>query len=253
MSTHRWIKFWPQDYEGDTALRVCSLAAQGLWMRLLCAMHRSEPYGHLTVNGKGATTRQIAALSGTSEREAARLIAELEDAGVLSRDDGGTIYSRRLVRDKATSDTAREHGKQGGNPNLKPPYKGVDKGEGKPGGLTPPVKHQEAEAEAETEDTSLRSVSPARAARSLPSDPRGFAEFWDAYPAKVGKAAARKAFPKAVKAAGGDPAQIVFGLKARLHLFPNDPQFIPNPATWLNQGRWDDDPDTLFARSQRSN
>ena len=30
----------------------------------------------------------------------------------------------------------------------------------------------------------------------------------DAYPAKVGKAAARKAFPRAVKAAGGDTAQI---------------------------------------------
>ena len=57
----------------------------------------------------------------------------------------------------------------------------------------------------------------------------------------------------AVKAAGGDPDAIVFGLKARLHLFPPDPQFIPNPATWLNQGRWDDDPDTLFARTQRSN
>jgi len=94
--------------------------------------------------------------------------------------------------------------------------------------------------------------SRARRPRAAHPEPKGFAEFWGLYPAKVGKAAARKAWPRAVQQAGGDPNDIVFALKARLHLFPDDDRFIPNPATWLNQGRWEDDPDTLFARNQRS-
>ncbi len=25
-------------------------------------------------------------------------------------------------------------------------------------------------------------------------------------------------------------------------VWPADPQFVPHPSTWLNQGRWQDDP-----------
>jgi hypothetical protein len=87
--------------------------------------------------------------------------------------------------------------------------------------------------------------------RATASGSSGFNEFWKYYPAKVGKQAALKAWPRALKAVGGDPDQIVFALKVRLHLF--NPEFTPNPATWLNQGRWEDDIDVLFARSERKN
>lgn len=94
------------------------------------------------------------------------------------------------------------------------------------------------------------SNSRARGPRASVPLPTGFEEFWNLYPAKVGKGAALKAWPKAVRQAGGDPSEIILALKARLHLF--NPDFVPNPATWLNQGRWEDDPETLFARSNRS-
>lgn len=151
MTEHRWSKFWWQDYEGDDALRVVSLAAQGLWMRMLCAMHKGTPYGHLTVNGRAPTARQIAMMASATEREVAKLLTELEEAGVFSRTEEGIIYSRRMVRDKAVSDKAREDGKRGGNPSLRNPNRG---------GLTPPDNGGgytlEAEAEAEAEaDTPL--------------------------------------------------------------------------------------------------
>jgi len=249
LSTHRWLKFWPQDWQTDPGLRSCSLAARGLWIECVAIMHGADPYGHLAVNGSMPSPKRLAIMVGSTEREVERLLIELEEAGVFSRDVTGTIYSRRMVRDARASHEGREAVAKRWAKKYRDDTPTVEPN-------TPPNRAPcslETEAEAETEDTSLRSVSPARAPRSLPPDPRGFAEFWAAYPAKVGKAAARKAFPRAVKAAGGDPDAIVFGLKARLHLFPPDPQFIPNPATWLNQGRWDDDPDTLFARTQRSN
>lgn len=68
-----------------------------------------------------------------------------------------------------------------------------------------------------------------------------FAEFYLAYPRKVGKEAARRAFEKAAK--GTNPALIVAGAR-RFASDPNlpDKQFIPHPASWLNAGRWDDEP-----------
>jgi hypothetical protein len=80
----------------------------------------------------------------------------------------------------------------------------------------------------------------------VPSKPKtdgaDFAEFWDRYPRKVGKDAARKAFAKAMKAAR--PDDVMFGLSQQLpSLQSKDPQFIPHAASWLNQGRWTDEPE----------
>lgn len=85
---------------------------------MICVMHEAETYGHMEVNGKPANTRQIAALARISEKEAARLIAELEDAGVFSRADDGSIYSRRMVRDWGYELKHKAWGKTGGNPDL---------------------------------------------------------------------------------------------------------------------------------------
>ena len=72
-----------------------------------------------------------------------------------------------------------------------------------------------------------------------------FQAFWSTYPKKAGKIAAEKAFEKAVKTVG-NPTPILEGAR-RLRDDPNLPtgaeaRFIPHPATWLNQGRWEDDP-----------
>lgn len=68
-----------------------------------------------------------------------------------------------------------------------------------------------------------------------------FDAFWEAYPRRTAKKAARKAFAKAAR--DTDPAVIVEGAR-RMAVDPNLPEltFIPHPATWLNQGRWDDPP-----------
>lgn len=73
--------------------------------------------------------------------------------------------------------------------------------------------------------------------------PPGFDRFWTAYPKKVGKDAAAKAFAKRKP----DEALLVVMLDAvgRQCASPawkkDGGQFIPNPATWLNQGRWQDE------------
>jgi len=96
-----------------------------------------------------------------------------------------------------------------------------------------------AEESREEKRTTKTSSPAAPATVRLP--PGAFDQFWQLYPKKVGKDAARKAFTTAVRRAGLEP--IVLGVK-RYAADPNLPerQYVPNPATWLNQGRWDDEP-----------
>lgn len=83
---------------------------------------------------------------------------------------------------------------------------------------------------------------PARKGPTQTEIARGFLAFWAAYPKRAGKDAAGKAFTKAMARIGGeDPlATIMAGIERALPGW-DDPQFIPHPATWLNQGRWEDD------------
>src|SRR5215472_4767432 len=116
---HRWLKFWPQDWMADPGLQSCSLAAQGLWIRLLCVMHDATPRGHLLINGLPPTSQQISKIIGKNLEEIRSLLLELKRAKVYSRDGDGVIFSRRMVRDTAASEYGKRTGKLGGNPILR--------------------------------------------------------------------------------------------------------------------------------------
>lgn len=65
-----------------------------------------------------------------------------------------------------------------------------------------------------------------------------FAAFYRAYPRKVARMAAEKAYAKARNSATAE--NILAGL-ARFE-FPADPKYTPHPASWLNGRRWEDEP-----------
>ena len=102
-----WMKWYPADWRADPMLRMCSFAARGLWADMIALMHEAEPYGHLVIAGVNPTPRQLASVLGGTEREVAKLLAELEAAGVFSKEADGTIYSRRMVRDRVRSEEGR--------------------------------------------------------------------------------------------------------------------------------------------------
>lgn len=75
-----------------------------------------------------------------------------------------------------------------------------------------------------------------------PPSPPGFDEFWQQYPAKVAKPAALKAWRK-LKPGQDLQATIQHDIAKRKASDPKWEQgFIPNPATYLNQARWEDQP-----------
>jgi len=118
MTGNPWDKFFWNDWESDPALRLCSMAAQGLWMRCLCIAAKAEPRGFLTVNGIPLDANGLARLTGEPESSVETWLSELDRNGVFSRDRKGRIYSRRMVRDHKKAQTARKNGKLGGNPKL---------------------------------------------------------------------------------------------------------------------------------------
>jgi len=69
-----------------------------------------------------------------------------------------------------------------------------------------------------------------------------FTQFWKAYPRKVGKAAALKSWK--TKKPPLDKCLRTLSLLVKTDQWMReDGRYIPHPATWLNQGRWDDVPE----------
>lgn len=52
------FQFYPNDWRSDTNLRLCSLAAQGLWMDMLCLMFMAPIRGTLTTSKKTSKNKQ---------------------------------------------------------------------------------------------------------------------------------------------------------------------------------------------------
>lgn len=109
---------------------------------------------------------------------------------------------------------------------------------------TLPQRTANAEKEIENRDRE-KSKSKNTIAHPEVSVVSDFDAFWSVYPRKVGKGAARKSFEKAMKKT--DLKTILDAVEAQRQSpqwTRDDGQFIPHPATWLNQERWADEVQT---------
>ena len=196
------FQFYPADWRKDPALSACSLASRGLWIELMCIAHEGGTYGVLSINGKPMAPAQIARMVGESPAAVVKLLAELEDAGVFSRDEQGCIYSRRMVKDEHVRNVRADAGRLGGNPNLlKQKVKQTDNRE-------PPPSSSSSSSSSNNEDTAPSAKSPRGTALpetwTLPDDWKTWAEkerpdvdpqtaadsfrdFWIAKPGKEGR------------------------------------------------------------------
>lgn len=124
--------------------------------------------------------------------------------------------------------------------------------ERRPNHQQPPVNqlHKDSSAPAVQEDLPDGDLFDALEAKSAAlhkqrggEDSSAFVGFWEAYPKKRNKAEALAAWKTAVKS-GVDPAHIA-AAAAAYHRERNgeDPKFTKFPATWLNKGCYDDEPD----------
>lgn len=126
MSKRPAFQFYPSDWLTDLGLRMCSIEARAVWMDMLCFMHQSEPYGYLDQK----IEKKLQKICGISPQKLKKILVELEENDVFSRDEKG-IFSRRMVRDEEIRESRSNAGKAGAEHG----YKGAEYG--KMGGRPP--------------------------------------------------------------------------------------------------------------------
>lgn len=175
---------------------------------------------------------RIAAKACITERGAQKILRRMEEEGLVSIETGGGRHgcNRYTIN-------MRNHEPETVN-MVHPERRSGERGDTKPRTREqkPRTRVQET-LNGGSPEPSLTTIEPSE--EPSPRE-REFDAFWHVYPRKVGKDAARKAWLSARRRAGVET--IVSGLRAFVEATRgSDPQFIAHPATWLNQGRWQDD------------
>ena len=135
--------------------------------------------------------------------------------------------------------TDYERDVRNGHKGGRPPNPPVTPGKG---GLPTPTQ-AEADAEADAEKDAGNKADKPPKVRVADVD---FDKFWSAYPKKVGKKEAKKAFTK-VGVSTDILVDAIEKQKQSKQWQKDNGQYIPNPATWLNQSRWEDELDNSMS------
>jgi uncharacterized protein YdaU (DUF1376 family) len=186
-------------------------------------------------------------IRATSKAEAAAVRLVLAEFWTLTPD--GWINDRAVEEIHSASELRElnsEKGKLGGRPK-----KGRAKAEKNPAAFSRLSEPEAEQKPSQTPDSRLQTKGEPPLP-PLPPDggddgekpPDPFAAFWAAYPRKVGKEAARKAWLRLPR-----PADTLRTVLAALQWqrecdqwTRDNGQFVPNPATYLRQQRWLDEP-----------
>jgi len=199
---------------------------------------------------------KLAVMTGQSARTVRRHLADLEAAGFIARarrfDDQGHRTSDRYVlpvKSLPVNLTTGQVGHRSEQPEVNlttgqsvPIPKGTtrhDEGDSNRS-ERPQVKLATGQID---QVTQRRDISKTQSPKPPTStrDP-AFVEFWAVYPKRVGKAEAFRKFQVAIRR-GADLEAIIAG--AQRYAAANrgtEDRFVAHPATWLHQGRWEDEP-----------
>ena len=129
---------------------------------------------------------------------------------------------------EAAANTCRENGKKGGRPPKASGFSETKENRKNQSGFSETKKGQ-------GQGQGQGHIPP-----KSPSTGDAFERFWSVYPRKIGKQSAKRAFER-VKVPLETLVTAVERQKCSDQWTQNNGQFIPHPATWLNQGRWDDE------------
>lgn len=237
-------------YYKDDAIDEAGEAAELLYVRGLafCADILSDGF---------ISERQLARFVGVGMFDAQERADRLVDVELWDRVQGGYRVrswldwnrSREEITDfqKKDADRKRPAGrKDSTGPPTTPPDGGRTDSERNPDGVhtdSGSLSSAGARARSTNLHSSPTSVATADAVAETKTSAVWFDEFWASWPRKVAKPTARTKYLAAVKK-GADPAHINAAAAAQAAAWRTagkDVQFIPHPATWIGQGRYDDE------------
>lgn len=218
------IHLYPGDWLRDS-ISGCSLAAQGLWLRMMFVAHDAPIYGEIFACDLLASKVGIARRCGCSVEEFDALFTELLQAGV-PRVVNGMIVSKRMLDDAKLRGIRAKAGRKGGKQNASKTQANAQA-----------KRKQNTEVEDEVESVIKN--------ESLDS----FESFWQAFPTgrKRDKGGARKAWQSAIKKRPA--ADIIAAASEYAASDQGRGEFVKMPSSWLNGECWTDDRDAWKSKS----
>lgn len=241
-----YIPLYVQDFLTDEKLNECSAESVGVYIMLMCVMHKSKDYGTILLRQKDRQSdRQISNFAAKLTKHLPydvatieRALTELLDEGVLNI-DGDMLYQKRMVGDGKLSETRSAAGKKGANTTNNRFFAAANRA-AKASANSEYEIESESENEIEYENDIEKDTTTCVKANI---QEERFAEFWGAYPKKASKQYALKAWKKLQPDAELHKKimQAVNAQKQSKQWHRDNGQYIPYPATWLNGGQWDNE------------
>lgn len=115
-----YLPLYVQDFLTDEKLIECSAESTGVYIRLMCLMHKSEDYGTILLKQKSKQNPskiknfalKLAKQMPYEVDIIERALTELLEENVIGI-EGDTLYQKRMVKDAKLSDTRAMAGKSG--------------------------------------------------------------------------------------------------------------------------------------------
>ncbi len=247
------FQFYPSDWRSDPGIQALSFEDRGIWFEILCLMHESPKRGILLLpNGTPMSSVSLGRILGIPTPKIVKALDRIAGVGVSDRDpESGALVNRRMVRDEHIRQVRTEAGRLGGNPDLL---------KQKPSKIEPKVETDDKQkpTPSSSSSSSIPPVVP-QVTDEPPKEPvevlakytLDFEQFWATYPRRVGKEAAFAAWKKRRFSQRTQDLimQALLAIRNSAEWTREGGRYIPNPSTWLNQGRWDDEVAQYKAKS----
>jgi len=116
-----YLPLYVQDFLTDEKLNECSASAQGVYIKIMCLLHKSETYGGLLLKQKFKQSENqitnfaqlFARLLPFNVHEIEFALKELLEAKVINF-DGDFLWQKRMKKDGEISEIRSEAGSKGG-------------------------------------------------------------------------------------------------------------------------------------------
>lgn len=253
-----WFKCYPRDF--NDGLMGLTMEERGAYITILNAIYaRGKP-----VEDDPSYWRAMLQCSGKAWSKVRAALIVKRKLFEVTVDGVPCLMNRRAAEEiEENLETRRKLSERGARGGAKPRVKDKENNDVTEAAAKPVLSDTEAETEQKRDREAIASlvhsfacalerVAKAHVAKRVAED---FRAFWAVYPRRVAKDAAEKSFGKAWRKVGTENplAVILAGIERALPGW-DDPQFIPHPATWLNQGRWaDEEPPPPKVTPLRSN
>lgn len=246
-----YLPLYVDDFLSDEKLSLCNAESTGVYIRIMCLMHKSDNYGSVLLKQKFKQsvkqTENFASIFAKQMPYSFDVIVaaldELIDEGVLHI-DGDELYQKRMKKDGKLSEIRAIAGEKGGKATQ------IKKIESDNFASDFALAKIEANAvignvnvignETISNEDIDKGVKGEKKKKTSPPDDL-FETFWQAYPRHTAKDKAQTSWKKVNPSLLPQILKAIAEQKQSSQWQRDGGQYIPHAATWLNQKRWEDE------------